>query len=86
MLELQRIYWTRQALRLTYSAVILWLGVSVALAFIPKATVIARSGVSGVGDIFRGMLHPPAAPRGHGPRWRAIRAGGRFPAAVFPPG
>ncbi|MGO4187924.1 HNH endonuclease [Pseudarthrobacter sp. TAF60_1] len=56
MLELKRIYWTRQALRLAYSAVMLWLGVSVALAFIPKAKVIAHPGVSGVGDIFRGMM------------------------------
>jgi hypothetical protein len=56
MQELKRIYWTRRALRWSYRAVILWLGISVALSFIPKTNVIARPGVSGVGDIFRGML------------------------------
>jgi hypothetical protein len=37
MEELTRIYWSRQVLRLAYSAAILWLGASVVLALMPKA-------------------------------------------------
>jgi hypothetical protein len=44
MLEVKRIFWTRQALRAAYSLVMVWLGASVALAFIPKANVKARPG------------------------------------------
>ncbi len=36
MVELKRIYWSRQALRLAYSAVLVWLAVSVLLALMPK--------------------------------------------------
>ena len=32
MVELKRVYWSRQALRLAYSAVVMWLGISVLLA------------------------------------------------------
>lgn len=56
MVELKRICWTRLALRLAYSAVMMWLGVSVALALIPKPKGQARPGVSGVSDIFRWMV------------------------------
>ncbi|GAA2134673.1 hypothetical protein GCM10009825_18490 [Arthrobacter humicola] len=50
MAELKRIYWSRQALRLAYSAAIVWLAVSVVLALRPKGKVDAASTstVSGV--------------------------------------
>lgn len=55
-MELRRIYWSRQALRLAYSAAILWLGVSVVLALMPNANAGASQSVSSVADIFRGMF------------------------------
>jgi 5-methylcytosine-specific restriction endonuclease McrA len=56
MLELKRIYWSRQVLRLAYSAVIVWLSVSVVLAFTPKTNGGASAGGSSIADIFRGMF------------------------------
>lgn len=37
MLELKRVYWTRQTLKLAYTAVTVWLFASVILSFMPKA-------------------------------------------------
>ena len=56
MLELKRIYWSRQVLRMAYSAVIVWLSVSVVLALMPKANVSAHPGPSSVTAIFRSMF------------------------------
>lgn len=56
MLELGRIYWTRQALRLAYSAVLLWLAFAVLTALMTKAAPVAGAGVSAVSDVFRGMI------------------------------
>ena len=56
MLELKRIYWSRQVLRLAYSAVIVWLSVSVVLALMPKANIGAHPGPSSVTAIFRSMF------------------------------
>jgi 5-methylcytosine-specific restriction endonuclease McrA len=56
MAELKRIYWSNQALRLAYSAVMVWLGLSVFVALMPKATVVSGTGLSPVTDVFRGML------------------------------
>ncbi len=56
MVELTRIYWSRQALRLAYSAAILWLGASVALALMPKANSGARQNATSAADILRGMF------------------------------
>lgn len=56
MVELKRIYWSRQALRLAYSAAIVWLGLSVVLALMPKADAGAIQNASSVADIFRGMF------------------------------
>lgn len=56
MLELKRIYWSRQVLRLAYSAVIVWLGVSVVLACMPKTNGAAGPDVSSAIDVFRGMF------------------------------
>ena len=47
MLELKRIYWTRQVLRLAFSAVIVWLGASVVLALMPKTNEAAGPGPVG---------------------------------------
>lgn len=55
MLELKRIYWSRQVLRLAYSAVIVWLSVSVVLAFMPQTNGGAGASGSSVADMFRGM-------------------------------
>ncbi|MDQ0635058.1 5-methylcytosine-specific restriction endonuclease McrA [Arthrobacter pascens] len=57
MVELKRIYWSRQALRLAYSAAILWLAASIMLALMPKVNAGAGHSVSSVGDIFRGMFY-----------------------------
>ncbi|WP_320537716.1 HNH endonuclease signature motif containing protein [Pseudarthrobacter sp. IC2-21] len=56
MVELKRIYWTRHGLRLAYAAVMMWLGISVFLALMPKANVVAGSGISAVTEVARGML------------------------------
>lgn len=61
MVELKRIYWSRQALRLAYSAVMLWLAASVMLALMPNATITANQGAKSVPDIFRGMLEAVVA-------------------------
>ncbi|MDR6507314.1 HNH endonuclease signature motif containing protein [Arthrobacter oryzae] len=55
MLELKRIYWSRQVLRLAYAAVIVWLGVSVVLALMPKTNEAAGPGPSSPAEVFRGM-------------------------------
>jgi hypothetical protein len=56
MVELKRIYWSRQAMRLTYSAVIVWLCVSVVLALISKAKVDAANSTSTVSGVLRGYV------------------------------
>lgn len=55
MTELGRIYWTRQGLRLTYAAVMLWLAVSVMSALMPKTNPPA-AGPSSPADVLRGLL------------------------------
>jgi hypothetical protein len=55
MVELRRIYWSRQALRLAYSAAVLWLAASVVLALMPKTNAGTGQLASSVSDIFRGM-------------------------------
>lgn len=56
MVELTRIYWSRQALRLAYSAAILWFGASVVLALMPKVNSGARQNTTSVADVLRGMF------------------------------
>lgn len=56
MVELRRIYWGRQTLRAAYSAVLLWLGTSFALALMPKANAGTGESTTSVADIFRGMF------------------------------
>ena len=56
MVELRRIYWGRQTLRAAYSAVLLWLGTSFALALMPKANASIGESATSVADIFRGMF------------------------------
>ncbi|WP_081801696.1 HNH endonuclease [Arthrobacter sp. 9MFCol3.1] len=57
MVELKRIYWSRQALRVAYSAVVVWLGASVVLALMPKAIPAAGSrSAATVAEILRGMV------------------------------
>ncbi|MEO5321158.1 HNH endonuclease signature motif containing protein [Arthrobacter sp. CC3] len=56
MVGLKRIYWSRMALRLAYAAVMMWLAISVFLALMPKANVVAGSGISSVTEVARGML------------------------------
>jgi len=55
MTELGRIYWTRQGLRLTYSAVMLWLAVSVMSALMPKVNP-PGAGPSSPADVLRSLL------------------------------
>lgn len=57
MVELKRIYWSRQALRLAYSAVIVWLAVSVVLALMPIGKVDAAHSLSSVTAVFRGLVN-----------------------------
>lgn len=56
MVELKRIYWSRQALRLAYSAAIVWLAVSVVLALMPKGDVGAANSKSTVTEVFRSLV------------------------------
>ncbi|PVZ53697.1 HNH endonuclease [Arthrobacter sp. H-02-3] len=56
MVELKRIYWNRQALKMAYSAVVVWLGASVVLALMPKADAAARHNASTVAEILRSMV------------------------------
>lgn len=58
MLNLKRIYWGRQAMKLAYSALVLWLAASVLLALMQQAGgSVAGPGVSGVAAVFEGMMH-----------------------------
>ncbi|WP_426998498.1 HNH endonuclease [Pseudarthrobacter sp. N5] len=56
MMELKRVYWSRKALRLAYVAAMMWLGISVFLALMPKPTVVSGTGISSVTEALRGML------------------------------
>lgn len=58
MVELKRIYWSRQALRLAYAAVLVWLSISVILALLPKSNVVSASGagISAATEVLRGMV------------------------------
>ena len=58
MVELKRIYWGRQALRLAYSAVLVWLSISVIQALLPKpkAVSVSGTGISAATEVLRGML------------------------------
>ncbi|MHC6231729.1 HNH endonuclease [Arthrobacter sp. MMS24-T111] len=51
-----RIYWTRQGLRLAYSAVLLWLAFSVLTGLMAKAAPVGGAGVAVVADAFQGIL------------------------------
>ncbi|MEV4990319.1 HNH endonuclease [Pseudarthrobacter sp. LMD1-1-1.1] len=56
MQELGRIYWTRQGLRLAYSAVLIWLAVSVMTALTAKAAPVSGAGSSVAAGVLRGMF------------------------------
>lgn len=56
MVELKRVYWSRKALRLAYAAVMMWLGISVFLALMPKPKVVSGTGLSVATEVLRGML------------------------------
>jgi hypothetical protein len=56
MQELGRIYWTRQGLRLAYSAVLIWLAVAVMSALMAKATPAAGAGPSVAAGVLRSMV------------------------------
>lgn len=56
MPELGRIYWTRQGLRLGYTAVLLWLAFSVLTGLMAKAAPVGGVGVAVAADVFQGIL------------------------------
>ena len=57
MVELKRIYWSRHALRLAYSATILWLGFSVLLSLMPDpGRTAAGPNTSSPAEVLRGMF------------------------------
>ena len=56
MVELKRIYWSRQALRTAYSAVVSWLGASVVLALLPKANPAGSRNPATAAEVLRGMF------------------------------
>jgi hypothetical protein len=56
MPELGRIYWTRQGLRLAYSAVMIWLAVAVMAALMSKATPAAGAGLASAAGVLRGLF------------------------------
>ena len=57
MLELKRIYWSRQMLKLAYTAVMVWLIISAFGALMPgNAVSAAGPGISGVTEVLQDML------------------------------
>lgn len=56
MQELKHIYWSRQVLRLTYAAVIVWLGLSVVQALMPKTNGGYGASGSSPADVLREMF------------------------------
>lgn len=56
MQELGRIYWTRQGLRLAYSAVLIWLVVAVMSALLARATPTAGPGPVSAAGVLRGLF------------------------------
>lgn len=56
MVELKRIYWSRQALRLAYSAVVVWLSASIVLSLMPEANPPDSQSAATVAEISRGMV------------------------------
>ncbi|MFJ6376068.1 HNH endonuclease [Pseudarthrobacter oxydans] len=56
MPELGRIYWTRQGLRLAYSAVMVWLAVAVMSALMSKTAPAVGAGPSVAAGVLRGMV------------------------------
>ncbi|WP_461189380.1 HNH endonuclease [Arthrobacter sp. Z4-13] len=56
MQELGRIYWTRHGLRLGYTAVMVWLAVSVMMALMPKGTPAGGTAPSSAAEVLRGMV------------------------------
>ncbi|MCO4273038.1 HNH endonuclease [Pseudarthrobacter sp. HLT3-5] len=57
MLELKRIYWTRQAIKSAYLAATVWLLASAIVALIPeKGTTVEGQGISVVTETLRGMF------------------------------
>lgn len=60
MTELGRIYWSRQLLKLSYSAAVLWLGWSIITPLLrgPAAPAQIAAGVSGAGDVLISLFQP----------------------------
>lgn len=57
MVELKRVYWSRQALRFAYTAAVVWLGGSVVLALMPsKPDTVVGQNASAVTQILRGAF------------------------------
>ncbi|SEQ05602.1 HNH endonuclease signature motif containing protein [Arthrobacter sp. OV608] len=56
MQELGRIYWTRQGLRLAYSAVMIWFAVALMSALMAKVTPAAGAGPSSAAGVLRGLF------------------------------
>ena len=56
MQELGRIYWTRQGLRLAYSAVLIWLAASVMTALTAKGVPVSGAGPSVAGEVLDGII------------------------------
>ena len=56
MQDLGRIYWTRQCLRLAYSAVMVWIAIAVMTAFMPKSAPIPGTGPSSATEVFSSLL------------------------------
>lgn len=56
MVELKRIYWSRQVLRLAYAVVVVWLAVSVVLALMPKGKATAPNGAPTVSGVLRSFV------------------------------
>lgn len=55
MMELKRIYWSRQALRLAYSAVIVWMAVSLLLAFMQTGSTGGGPGVAAAAGVLNSL-------------------------------
>ena len=56
MVELKRVYWSRQALRMAYAGVVVWLAGAVVLALTPKGKAAEANSVPTVSGVLRDLV------------------------------
>lgn len=56
MRDLRHIYWTRHGLRLAFSAVMVWLAISVVTSLMPKGSAVAANSPASAAEVLNGFL------------------------------